>query len=319
MKKSIFVDGQSGTTGLKIHDYLKKYQELDLITIPYEERRDPAKRAKCLNEADIVFLCLPDDASREAVSLISNPSTRVIDASTAYRACDDWAYGIPELSAEHREAIRTGKRVSNPGCYASAFTLAVFPLVHYGVMQQDYPLSIFGLTGYSGGGKALIEKYEANEGDNPYTKAPRPYGLSLNHKHLPEMMMRTGITRCPVFLPVVCDYYKGMGVSVPVHTELLQKNISVKAIHELLEKHYAGEAFVKVMPYQDESFLFDGGLDVTACNDTNCAEIFIFGNESKGTAMLLTRLDNLGKGASGAAIQNMNLMLGLEETLHFDR
>lgn len=316
MKTKIFVDGQTGTTGLKIHERLGLYTELDMITIEYEKRRDPAERARCLNEADVVFLCLPDDASREAVSLITNPNTKVIDASTAYRANPDWTYGIPELSKEHREAIKNSKRISNPGCYATGFVVSIFPLIHHNIMQKDYPVSCQGITGYSGGGKALIDKYEENDGVNNYTKAPRPYTLTLNHKHLPEMTMRSGLVESPIFTPVVCDYYKGMAVSIPIHTKLLQKSMNGKAIHELLSEHYQNERFVKVMPYEDTSCLFDGGLDLTTCNDTNYAEIFVFGNDAKNSVLLMTRLDNLGKGASGAAIQNMNIMLGFDEGLH---
>lgn len=316
MKKKIFVDGLSGTTGLKIHERLSLYSELEMITIDYEKRREPTERARCLNEADIVFLCLPDDAAKEAVALIINPNTKVIDASTAHRTATDWAYGLPELSKAHREAIINSKRISNPGCHATAFALSVYPLVSHKVITPDYPVSCQSITGYSGGGKALIEKYEAENGVNSYTKAPRPYALNLNHKHLQEMTIHAGLSESPIFTPLVCDYYKGLAASVPIHTRLLDKKLSPKEIHEILCEHYAGEKFVKVMPYAEDSLLFDGGLDITACNDTNYAEIFVFGNEAKGLAVVTTRLDNLGKGASGAAIQNMNILLGFEEGLH---
>jgi N-acetyl-gamma-glutamyl-phosphate reductase len=316
MKKKIFVDGASGTTGLKLHERLSLYSELDMITIDYDKRRDPGERAKCLNEAELVFLCLPDDAAREAVALVTNPDTRIIDASTAYRTAPDWTYGIPELSKAHREAIRGSKRVSNPGCHATAFILSVYPLIAGGVMPPDYPVTCQSLTGYSGGGKALIEKYEQNDGRNNYTKAPRPYALTLNHKHLPEMTLHSGLAESPVFIPVLGNNYKGLAVMVSLHTRLLSKRMTAKDIHGWLAEYYQNERFVKVMPYADDSFLFDGGLDITACNDTNNAEIFVFGNASKGSAVIMTRLDNLGKGASGAALQNMNLMLGLEEDLH---
>jgi N-acetyl-gamma-glutamyl-phosphate reductase len=316
MKKKIFVDGQSGTTGLKINERLSHYSELELITIDYEKRRDPAERAKCLNEADVVFLCLPDEAAKEAVSLVTNPNTRIIDASTAYRTAPDWTYGIPELSKEHREAIKASKRVSNPGCHATAFILGTYPLVKHQVMPVDYPVTCQSLTGYSGGGKALIEKYEQNDGKNDYTKAPRPYALSLNHKHLPEMTLRTGLSQAPIFVPILGNNYKGMAVMLPIHTKVLSKQMTAKNLHELLCEHYKDEKFVSVMPYSDDSVLFDGAVDITACNDTNKAELFVFGNAAKNSALILTRIDNLGKGASGAAIQNMNLMLGFEEELH---
>lgn len=314
--KKVFVDGLSGTTGLKIHERLSLYSELDMIKIDYDKRRDPVERAKCLNEADIVFLCLPDDAAREAASLVTNPNTRIIDASTAYRTADDWTYGLPELSEKHRQAIIKSKRVSNPGCHATSFILSVYPLVAAKVMSPDYPVTCQTLTGYSGGGKSLIEKYEQNDGKNDYTKAPRPYGLSLNHKHLPEMMLRSGLTEPPIFVPILGNNYKGLAALVFIHTKLLEKKMTAKNIHELLSEHYQNEKFVKVMPFADDCTLFDGAVDITACNDTNNAEIFVFGNDSKGSALIMTRLDNLGKGASGAAIQNMNIMLGFPEDLH---
>jgi len=280
MKKKIFVDGLTGTTGLKIHERLGLYSELDMITIDYDKRREPSERAKCLNEADIVFLCLPDDAAMEAVSLVTNPITRIIDASTAYRTAFDWAYGLPELSTKHRAAIKESKRVSNPGCHASAFAMSVYPLVSNNVMSPNYPLTCQSLTGYSGGGKALIDKYEQNEGKNDYTKAPRPYSLTLNHKHLPEMTLRSGLEESPIFVPVLGNNYKGLAVMVPIHTKLLSKQMTAKNIHELLCEHYQNEKFVTVMPYADDSKLFEGAVDITACNDTNNAEVFVFGNDA---------------------------------------
>lgn len=316
MKKKVYVDGLSGTTGLKIHERLSLYTELDMIKIDYDKRRDPSERAKCLNEADIVFLCLPDDAAKEAVSLVTNPDTRIIDASTAYRTAPDWTYGLPELSQAHRDAIINSKRVSNPGCHATSFILSAYPLIANQVMSPDYPVTCQSLTGYSGGGKALIEKYEQNDGKNDYTKAPRPYSLTLSHKHLPEMIIHSGLSEAPVFVPILGQNYKGLAVMLPIHTKLLSKKMTAKNIHELLSEHYQNEKFVKVLPYADDSILFDGAVDITSCNDTNHAEIFVFGNEAKGSAVIMTRLDNLGKGASGAAIQNMNIMLGFDEDLH---
>ena len=316
MKHKVFVDGLSGTTGLKIHERLSLYSELEMLTIDYDNRRDPKERARCLNEADIVFLCLPDDAAREAVSLVTNPSTKIIDASTAHRTAADWTYGLPELSGKHREAVKNCKRLSNPGCHATAFLLSVYPLVQNGILGMDYPITCQSLTGYSGGGKALIDKYESENGKNDYAKAPRPYALSLNHKHLPEMTLHSGLSQEPLFVPILGNNYKGMAVMLPLHTKLLAKKMTGKDLHEVLVEHFAKEKFVKVMPYADESLLFDGAVDITACNDTNRAEIFVFGNEGKGTSVIMTRVDNLGKGASGAAIQNMNIMLGLAEDYH---
>lgn len=331
MKKRIFVDGSSGTTGLEINDRLSKYDNIEIIKIDYDKRRDVNERMKILNEADLVFLCLPDDAAKESVALIANPDTKIIDASTAHRTADGWTYGLSELSSAHKEAIMNSKRVSNPGCHATAFNLSVYPLIHYNVMSPDYPVTCQSLTGYSGGGKSLIEKYEMNAGDNPYTKAPRPYSLGLNHKHLKEMMVHSGLTMSPVFSPVLSDYYKGLATLLPIHTRLLNKKLVGRDIHNLFVDHYMNQPFVKVMPYIDESelmdsrinstvpsegYIFDGAIDITACNDTNMAEIFVIGNDSRGIAMIVTRLDNLGKGASGAAIQNMNLMLGYDEKLN---
>jgi N-acetyl-gamma-glutamyl-phosphate reductase len=331
MKKKIFVDGSGGTTGLEINERLSRYDNIEIIKIDYDKRRDIDERRKILNEADLVFLCLPDDAAKESVSLISNPNTKVIDASTAHRTASGWTYGLSELSSAHKEAIIGSKRVSNPGCHASAFALSIYPLIYHKVMPTDYPVSCQSITGYSGGGKSLIEKYETNVDNNPYKKAPRPYSLGLNHKHLKEMMMHSGLSQSPVFLPIVADYYKGLATSVPIHTRLLSKKLEGRRLHSLLEEHYKNQHFVKLMPYIDESSLkdsmingnipsegclFDGGLDITACNNTNMANIFVIGNDEKGIAMIVTRLDNLGKGASGAAIQNMNLMLGYDEVLN---
>ncbi|NLL00817.1 MAG: N-acetyl-gamma-glutamyl-phosphate reductase [Clostridiales bacterium] len=331
MKKKIFVDGSSGTTGLEINERLVKYNNIEVLKIDYDKRRDIKERQSIINEADLVFLCLPDDAAREAVSLIKNPNTKVIDASTAHRTDKEWTYGLSELSAAQKEAIKHSKRVSNPGCHATAFTLSVYPLIDHKVMSPDYPISCQSLTGYSGGGKLLIEKYEAEIEDNPYTKAPRPYSLGLNHKHLSEMMLHSGLTTCPVFLPILANYYRGLATIIPIHTRLLNKKLKGMELHSLINNHYKNQPFVRVMPYIDESSLkdssinsmlpseglvFDGGLDITACNNTNMAEIFVIGNDARDIAMIITRIDNLGKGASGAAIQNMNLMLGFDEKLN---
>lgn len=331
MKKKIFVDGSSGTTGLEINERLSRYNNIEIIKIDYDKRRDTEERKRILNEADLVFLCLPDDAARESVALISNPDTKIIDASTAHRTAAGWTYGLAELSGGHREAIINSKRVSNPGCHATAFALSVYPLVQNKVMPADYPVSCQSITGYSGGGKGLIEKYEAPESENPYSKAPRPYSLGLNHKHLKEMMVHSGLEKSPVFLPVVADYYKGLATIIPIHTRLLNKKLTGRELHGLLEEHYRNQPFVRVMPYIDEDslkdgtvnstepakgYIFDGGIDITACNNTNRAEIFILGNDREGTQVIVARLDNLGKGASGAAIQNMNLMLGYDETMN---
>lgn len=312
----VFVDGQTGTTGLEINERLKKYTNVELLKIAYEKRYDLAVKAECINSADIVFLCLPDDAAKESAGLVKNNKTKIIDASTAHRTAVDWAYGLPELSKAHRAMIMGSNKITNPGCHATAFVLSVFPLIHHKVMLSHHPITCQSLTGYSGGGKALIEKYEANKGVNDYTKAPRHYGLGLSHKHLPEMMMRAGLEEPVIFTPVLGNYYKGLVTTVPIHTKFLAKRLSPKALHGVLAEHYEGENFVKVMPYNQQEALFDGGFDVMACNDTNRAEIFVFGNEVDNSALIMTRIDNLGKGASGAAVQNMNILLGLDETTH---
>lgn len=313
----IFVDGQAGTTGLVINERLKAYKNIEILTIDDSKRKDPVEKKKILNEADIVFLCLPDEAAKESVALIDNPRTKVIDASTAHRIHPEWSYGIPELSKSHRESIITSTRVANPGCHATAFILPIYPLIQMGLLSKETAISCHSLTGYSGGGKALIEKYENEDINNPYKlKGPRHYALNLNHKHLPEMQVHSGLLIEPNFVPIVADIYKGLVVSIPLHMSQLSKKTSGFEIQQRLEAYYKDSYFVKVKAYQDESDLFDGAFDVTGSNDTNNCDIFVFSNEEKGTINLMSRLDNLGKGASGAALQNMNIMLGLDEWLH---
>lgn len=313
MKPKIFVDGQEGTTGLQIHEYLAKRPDLEILKIDSDKRRDMQERKRLLNEADVVFLCLPDEAAIESVSLIENNKTRVIDASTAHRTAENWSYGFPELSLEHREAIKASKRVSNPGCHATGFIAAIYPLVKEGILPKDYPLTCTSLTGYSGAGKKAIEKYEDPNYTEENTKCPRHYALSLSHKHLPEMQKLTGISYPPAFAPVISNFFKGMTVSIPLHTRLLTKKFSAKDIHEFLSSYYENENFIRVMPFNEDSNLEFGCLDSEGCNDTNRLDIFVCGHEDQ--VILISRLDNLGKGASGAAIQNMNIMLGLDEDL----
>ncbi len=311
MKTKIFVDGQEGTTGLKIHEYLSLRSDVEVLKIDPEKRKDPAARAELINEADIVFLCLPDAAARESVSLVKNPKTRIIDTSTAFRTSDRWTYGLPELGEGQREKIRISERVANPGCHATGFILAVNPLVKKGILPVDYPVSCCSITGYSGGGRKLIERYETNawKTDKRY---PRHYSLGLNHKHLPEMQMFSGLKYPPLFTPVVADFYNGMIVSVPIVTRLLPKSITAENVREVLADYYEEEPFVKVMPFGDVSSFEDGYFTPEACNGTNRLEIFVFGNDER--ILVAARFDNLGKGASGAAIQNLNIMLGVDET-----
>ena len=309
MKTKVFVDGQEGTTGLQIHERLVLRADLELITIDPAKRKDVAAKAACLNAADIVFLCLPDAAAKESVALVTNPRTCVIDASTAHRIDPAWAYGLPELGNEYRARIKVSKRIANPGCHATGFTLAVRPLVKAGLVPADFALSCFSITGYSGGGKKMIADYEVNP--PPTLRSPRPYALGLTHKHLPEMRAHAGLTVDPIFSPVVANFYKGLSVSVPLPLAQLPGNPSPASIHAALAAAYAGETFVRVLPLGDERALDGGFFDVQACNDTNRADVAVFGRAEQ--VIVMVRLDNLGKGASGAAIQSMNIHLGLEE------
>lgn len=306
----VFVDGQAGTTGLEINGRLQKRSDIEILTVDPEKRKDAQERAKYLNQADIVFLCLPDDAAREAVSLMTNDSTRVLDASTAHRTADGWAYGIPELSPAHREAIRKSKRVSVPGCFATGFNMILHPLVKEGYVPADYPVTCNSITGYSGGGRALIEAYE-NPGKDSTLESPCFYALGLHHKHLPEMQRHSGLINPPLFTPVVSNYYRGMAVAVPLHAELLERKSDAREIHAFLLEYYRGQRFVKIMPLGIESELDRGYLNAGGASGTNNMEIMVFGGERQ--ILVIARFDNLGKGASGAAIQNMNIMLGLDE------
>ncbi|MDP3821586.1 MAG: N-acetyl-gamma-glutamyl-phosphate reductase [Burkholderiales bacterium] len=311
MKFRAFVDGQEGTTGLRIHEYLAQRSDIEVLRIDADKRKDAAERARLLNAADVAFLCLPDVAAKEAAALVTNPKTCLIDASTAHRTAPGWAYGLPELATGQRELIRAGKRISNPGCHASAFILLLRPLVDAGMVPATLPVSASSITGYSGGGKKMIEQYEV--GDDAQLDSPRPYGLTLAHKHVPEMMTHTGLTAKPVFMPIVGKFYKGLSVSVPLHLSQLGSACTAQDLHGVFEKHYAGERFIRVMPLRDPASLEAGFFDVQACNDTNRVDIFVFANDSQ--VILMARLDNLGKGASGAAVQAMNVHLGLDESL----
>lgn len=306
MKTKVYIDGQSGTTGLQIYDRIGQREDLELLRIPEELRHDPDERKKYLNSADIVFLCLPDEGAREAVSFIDNPSVRVIDASTAHRTNPDWTYGYPELSKAQREAIRTSKRVANPGCHATGFISTTAPLVAMGVIPKDYPMSCYSLTGYSGGGKKMIAEYEA-EGRSELLDAPGIYGLNLHHKHLPEMQTVTGLAYPPVFMPVVDDYYKGMATTIMLQNRLLPGQPSAEEICAKLADYYRDEHFVSVVPFGEN----DSKLYANKLAGTNRLEIVVCGHEEQTTVTAL--FDNLGKGASGAAVQNMNIMLGLPE------
>jgi N-acetyl-gamma-glutamyl-phosphate reductase len=311
MKHVVFVDGQEGTTGLRIHEVLGTRSDVELLTIDPDKRKDPAERSRLLNAADVAFLCLPDAAAREAVALVTNPKTCLIDASTAHRTRPDWVFGLPELSPGQRDRLRATKRIANPGCHATAFILLMRPLVDAGIVAPDLPVSATSITGYSGGGKKMIEQYRA--GGDAKLMSPRPYGLALAHKHIPEMMVHTGLATKPVFLPIVGNFYKGLAVSVPLHFSELSPGSDPAALQRAFERRYEGEPFVRVMPLSDAATLEDGYFDIQACNDTNRCDIFVFADAQQ--ALLVSRLDNLGKGASGAAVQCMNVHLGLDESV----
>ncbi|MBQ9951657.1 MAG: N-acetyl-gamma-glutamyl-phosphate reductase [Clostridia bacterium] len=301
----IFIDGREGTTGLRIQQRLEGRRNLELITLPENLRKDPEARKEKINEADIAFLCLPDAAAKESAALAGDKVT-VIDASTAHRVHPDWAYGFAELSPSHRAAIASGKRIANPGCHASGFIALVYPLVAAGILPKDYPLTCHSLTGYSGGGKKMIAEYES-EGRNPELDSPRQYGLTQLHKHLPEMQHVPGLACAPHFSPIVSDYYAGMEVTVPLFSHLLTGSATLKTVHEAMADHYAGQKLVKVLPF---------GEVPGFCGSNNLAgrdsmEILVAGNDER--ILLVSRFDNLGKGASGAAIQCMNIALGLDE------
>jgi N-acetyl-gamma-glutamyl-phosphate reductase len=283
-----------------------------VLEIEPERRKDADRRRGLINEADAVFLCLPDAAAREAVALVdaSNTRTRIIDASTAHRVADGWTYGLPELSPAQRQAIRGSRRVAVTGCHAAGFVLALAPLVAAGLVPRDYPVACHSLTGYSGGGKKMIADYDAAR-ESRALDAARMYALGLAHKHLPEMRAYTGLAHAPVFVPIVDNFYKGMAVAVPLHLRACAAGTTRARIHETLEARYRGERFVRVMPLDAESNTDGGFFDALAANDTNRNDVFVFGNDER--VLVVSRLDNLGKGASGAAVQCMNLMLGFDE------
>jgi len=310
-KHTVFVDGQEGTTGLEINERLLKRDDVEILKIDGAKRKDIDERSKYINQAEIVFLCLPDDAAKESASLIANPSTRVIDASTAHRTDGGWAYGIPELSAEHRANIASSKRVSNPGCYATGFNMLMYPLVKEGFVPADYPVSCHAVTGYSGGGKRLIATFESAE-NRQKLASPCFYALALRHKHLPEMQKHSGLAHPPLFTPIIGNYFRGMTVAVPLHTALMRKKAAAAEIARFYADYYRDQPFVKTLPFNVQEQFEWGYLNAEACSHTNNIEIMVFGDEKQ--ILAVSRLDNLGKGASGAAIQNMNIMLGLDET-----
>ena len=310
-KPKVYIDGSAGTTGLRINERFMNRDDIELIKIPEELRKDNNERAKYLNEADIAFLCLPDDASREAVSLMKpdNDRTVIIDTSTAHRTNPDWAYGFPELSASFRDKIKNSKRIAVPGCYASGFMMMVYPMVKQGIIGTDYPIAVSALSGYSGAGKKAIEVYESDaKTEDLY--APRAYALSQKHKHLPEMKVICGLDREPIFTPVVDDYYSGMIVTFPVYAHMCKKDATPKSVWEMFDEYYKNEKFIKVMPFGSEEEI-NSFLAANAYSGRDDAQIYITGNDER--ILINARFDNLGKGASGAAVQCMNIVLGCDE------
>ena len=311
MAYKVFIDGQEGTTGLRIVDRLKDREDIQLMFIDEDLRKSVSERKRLINESDYTFLCLPDAAAIESAALAENPNTKILDASTAHRTNPDWAYGLPELSAEHRAKIAASKRVAVPGCYASGFNALVYPMVKSGLIAPYHPVTCHAVSGYSGAGKKTIAVYEGNEKPDEYN-SPRQYSMGRQHKHIKEMMAVSGLSYPPIFNPIVDNYYNGMVVTLPFHLRAMAKRTSPQAVWEMLCEQYEGQNFVKVMPFMGEGVLADGFLAANTLKDTNMMQIFVFGNDDH--VLLCSRLDNLGKGASGAAVQCMNIMMGIDET-----
>ena len=312
--KKIFIDGSEGTTGLRIYERFMKRDDIEILKIDPELRKDPEERKRLINQSDITFLCLPDAASKESVSLVENENVVIIDASTAHRTEPGWAYGFPELSAKHREAIKTGKRIAVPGCYASGFISMVYPLVAGGILPKDYPVSSFAISGYSGAGKKTIGVYESEDRPREFASG-REYALTQQHKHLKEMKAITGLERTPLFSPIIDDYYSGMIVSLPLYTDMLAKPVTAEEVRAYYAEYYKGEAFIKVADAEDEvaatGFIAGNGL-----SGWDGLKIYVTGNEDR--IVVTAQFDNLGKGASGAAIQCMNIVMGCDETKGLD-
>lgn len=307
--KKVFIDGSEGTTGLRINERFADRDDIEILKIDPEKRKDPEEISKFINASDITFLCLPDAAAKEAVAMVNNDNVVIIDTSTAHRTELGWAYGYPELSPAHREAIKNGKRIAVPGCYATGFITMGYPLVKEGILPEDYPVAISAVSGYSGGGKKLIAEYENPDRDKKYGSA-RMYAWGQAHKHLKEMKAITGLAKTPLFMPMTTDYYSGMVVQLPIFTDMLKVKKTPEEIRDFFAEYYKGEKFIKVMPF---------GADVEAggviysdgCSGWDGIEIYVTGNEDR--VVIATRFDNLGKGASGAAVQCLNIILGCDE------
>lgn len=308
----IFIDGKEGTTGLKIYERFSNRKDIEILTIDDENRKIPEERAKMINASDFTFLCLPDAAAIESAKLCTNPKTVIIDASTAHRTNPDWAYGFPELEPIFREKIMKSNRIAVPGCYASGSIAILYPLVKSGILPKDYPVVIHAVSGYSGAGKKAIALYE-NQNRNPELDSPRLYALSQHHKHLPEIQKISGLEFEPVFNPYVCDYYQGMTVSIGFHTRLLNKNVKALEVLEMFKNHYKNTNFIKVADkLNGEDFLQEQFIPANTLAGTNNMQIFVCGNDER--IVVTSRFDNLGKGASGAAVQCLNIRMGIDET-----
>ncbi len=310
MSYKVFIDGKEGTTGLKIFERFAGRNDIEIITIDEEKRKDPVEKAKMINASDFTFLCLPDAAAIESVALCTNPKTRIIDASTAHRINPQWAYGFPELGPDFRKKIETSNRVAVPGCYASGSIAILYPLVKSGIMPKDYPVVIHAVSGYSGAGKKGIAQYEDPNRDVAFD-SPRLYALTQQHKHIPEIKVISGLEYEPVFNPYVCDYFQGMTVSVGLHARCLSKKVSAHEVWEMFAEHYKDSHFVKVAGFMGEGTLPDQFIPSNTLAGTNNMQVFVYGNDDR--IMVTTRFDNLGKGASGAAVQCMNIMMGVDE------
>lgn len=310
----IFIDGQSGTTGLRIHQYLNGRRDLELLEIAEADRKNNDIKLELVNAADLVILCLPDDAARDTVKLAHNSKARILDASTAHRINPEWCYGMPELRSGQRDSIRDAHLVSNPGCYPTGFLLPIQPLVSEGWLKPDIPLTISAISGYTGGGRQAVEQYEARASQHPNDLwNVRPYGLSMQHKHVPEMQHFAGLETAPMFLPYIAHYPQGMLVSTPLSASWFSRKVSLDDIHALLTRRFAEEACIRIHSPNDVSVLDEGKLEPQSNNGTNRVDIFVFGTDEQ--VLLIARLDNLGKGAAGAAVQNLNIMLGEDELL----
>jgi N-acetyl-gamma-glutamyl-phosphate reductase len=306
-KFKVFIDGSQGTTGLRIHERLASYEDIELLKLPEDLRKDPKARKDMINASDISFVCLPDEAAREALSFLENPNTRMIDTSTAHRVCPDFAYGLPELSSAHRDKIASSQKCAVPGCFATGFIVLVYPLIEQGIISAESALSCFAVSGYSGGGKSMIADYESETREEDFD-SPRFYSLTQHHKHIREMQKISNLEKTPIFNPIVSDYFSGMVVTVPIFTETFEKKIHPSQLRLMYEKKYGGSNLIDVLAFGSETGYFASN----ALKGSDRLEILISGDDERIT--LTARFDNLGKGASGAAIQCMNIMMGIEET-----